>query len=71
MDSALEPRTRSVLHLPELSAGLKAQEGALSSLRSLYAKYSLTDRLPWLQQQQLNLDEIRQNISQATDQYTF
>lgn len=67
VNSAMSARDRYLLHLPELSAGLKIQEGALNQLRSLYHRYALADRLPWLQQKQLDLDSLRQILSRATE----
>ncbi|MBW3625827.1 MAG: hypothetical protein KY468_20740, partial [Armatimonadetes bacterium] len=70
VNSAMSVRNRYLLRLPELSTGLKAQEAALSALRALYARYVMAERTPWLQQQQQNLDRIRQILSQATDTQT-
>jgi tetratricopeptide (TPR) repeat protein len=67
VNSAMGARDQYLLHLPELSAGLRIQEGALGQLRALYHRYALADRLPWLQQKQLELDSVRQILSRATD----
>ena len=68
--AAMNAQDRYLLHLPELSAGLTVQESALSALRSLYDKYAMMDRLPWMQQQQFDLDRVRQIVSQGAETAT-
>ncbi len=67
VNAAWNARDRSVIHLPELSGGMKIEERALAALRSLYETYGPTDRLPWVQNQQAQLVEVRRAVSEAVD----
>jgi tetratricopeptide (TPR) repeat protein len=53
--------------LPELSSGLKIQEGALAALRSLYEQYNAVEKIPWLSSRRAALDQLRQYVSQGVE----
>jgi tetratricopeptide (TPR) repeat protein len=66
-DAALGATRRYLLRLPEMTAGLTAQESALNALRALYEKYSMEDRLAELRQRRIALDQIRQLAARGAD----